>query len=162
MCHKNYKRALNERSILRGIKGKRYQAQMLKSSTLFDRFVASIALSPSDNTEMVRSFLGRTTSSCLVQIQVEAYILTLDNISFGHNEGLSRWVTYRSMQVPGKRAPTRRAVKPFSSKCLIYQGSILAERRRMRPPFFRARLSRRACAEASSPVGSNQSIESMT
>lgn len=66
------------------------------------------------------------------------------------------------MHVPGKRAPTRRAEKPFSSKCLMYQGSILAERRRTRPPFFKALLNVRAWAEADSPAGSNQSIESMT
>lgn len=70
--------------------------------------------------------------------------------------------TYRSMQEPEKRAPTRRHLKPFCSKSLMYQGSMLAERRRIRPSSFRAWLNFSACAEASVLSGSNQSIESMT
>lgn len=72
-----------------------------------------------------------------------------------------RFRTYRSMHVPGNLAPTRRAEKPFSSNCRTYHGSMLAERRRIRPPIFRAEFSVQAWAEASSPSGSNQSIESI-
>lgn len=84
------------------------------------------------------------------------YFSQYDSQIFGETQ------TYRSIHVPGNRAPTRRAEKPFSSKCRTYQGSILAERSSIRPPIFKAWLSFCACTEASLPSGSNQSIESMT
>lgn len=53
--------------------------QTFTSSTVADRRrTTSTALPGSDSAEIARSFFGRTTSSCLVQIQVDAYMFTLD------------------------------------------------------------------------------------
>jgi hypothetical protein len=88
MCHKNDKGHQTKGKSLTVVRNKRYQAQIFKSSTLLDRLADWIAASPSDRTEIARPLFGRTTSSCLVQIHVEAYMLTLSNISFDHDENL--------------------------------------------------------------------------
>ena len=73
-----------------------------------------------------------------------------------------RCTTYRSTHSPGNLAPTLLAAKPNLSKTGIYQGLRPAERSKTRPASFNARLSAWIWISASSPAGSNQSIESMT
>ena len=58
----------------------RDQVRIYKSSTLLERLADPRAASPRERTDMVRLFLGRVMSSVLVQIQVEAYMLTLGDV----------------------------------------------------------------------------------
>lgn len=85
----------------------------------------------------------------------------IDTITTWVHSSMTKTKTDRSIQVPGNLEPTREGLKPPSLNCFMYQGSILAERRRTRPPIFRAWFSLRACSAAASSAGSNQSIESI-
>lgn len=102
---------------------------------------------------------GGTSSVALVMIQVLAYILTLRD---KHVHDTMKDGSYRSMQVPGNLAPTLLAMKPHLSNTGMYHGVRPAERSITRPPGFNARLRAWICVRASSPLGSNQSMLSIT
>jgi hypothetical protein len=101
-----------------------------------------------------------------VQIQAEAYMFTLDQISIIHIKEVTATVgiTHRSIHFPESRCPTHFASKPLCSKMFVYHGRSAAERNRTRPPSFSTLFSDTICSRAapSASVGSNQSIESMS
>ncbi len=101
-------------------------------------------------------------SSILVQIQAEAYILTLFRSSIGFLDGCQeRRNIYLSIHVPGNLAPTLEAEKPFFSKTEVYHGFRPADRRSTLPPIFIARFRAWTWVWAWSSPGLNQSILSM-
>ncbi len=98
----------------------------------------------------------------LVQIQAEAYILTLFPLLRGSSFMSRTRDPYLSIHVPGNLAPTLEAEKPFFSKTEVYHGFKPADRRITLPPIFIARFSAWTWVWAWSSPGLNQSMLSMT